>query len=95
MPAPTRQRHEPPEQRVGELDVGVTGQILALRVHGRRRRSLAEVGKSWEWASLAWTTSRVDALKRGLQVVSVRRSAKTFLMTSVSLGDTTTLLVAS
>ena len=54
-----------------------------------------ELGKSWEWTSLPWTTRRVEALKRGLQVVSVRTLAKTFLITSVSLGDTTKDLVAS
>ena len=61
----------------------------------RRATGRPELGKSWEWASLAWTISRVDALKRGLQVVRVRTSAKTFLITSVSLGDTTQLFVVS
>src|SRR6185437_16946291 len=54
-----------------------------------------EFGKSCECASLPCTISLVDALKRGLQVVRVMRSAKAFLITDVSLGDTTQVLVVS
>ena len=87
---------KPQNKRLGERDSRVAGQVLALRdPRGASPRAGREFGNSWEWTSLAWTTSRVEALKRGLQVVSVRTSAKTFLITSVSLGDTTKLLVVS
>ncbi len=46
-------------------------------------------GKSWECASCAVTTRRVEALKRGLQVVSVSRFVKALSSTAVSFGDTT------
>ena len=54
-----------------------------------------EFGKSWEWASVAWTTRRVEALKRGLQVVRVSWLPRTLSTTAVSLGETTKLLVVS
>src|ERR1700677_1745103 len=60
----------------------------------RGRGGKPEFGKSWECASVAWTTRRLVALKRGLQVVRVSWSAKTLSTTVVSLGDTTKLLVA-
>jgi len=52
-------------------------------------------GKSCECASLAWTTSLVDALNLGLQVVSVSMLAKALLITVVSLGDATKDFVVS
>ena len=49
-----------------------------------------EFGKSCEWANSAVTTSRVLALKRGLQVVRVTKSAPgVFFKTVVSFGETT------
>ncbi len=60
-----------------------------MRIDVRRDAGQARFWNSWEWASLACTMSRVDALKRGLHVVSVRMLAGTGVMTVVSLGDTT------
>ena len=74
MPAHDDRVSEAPEQRAGELDArsrrpgsGSWGRACSVLPLGR-----PEFGKSWEWASLAWTTRRVEALKRGLQVVRVR-----------------------
>src|ERR1019366_9738809 len=51
--------------------------------------------KSCEWTSLAVTTRRVDALKRGLQVVNVTHAPVWFCRMAPSEGETTWLPVVS
>ena len=57
--------------------------------------SLVVVMNRREWANVACTTRRVDALKRGLHVVRVSVLPVESANTAVSLGDTTKLLVTS
>ncbi len=95
-----------PEHRIDELAVRTAGQSTRLRCRLRTarlvRRAVRRLDRlggvaanSWEWTSLAITTSRVDALKRGLQVVRVTHAPDWFCRIAPSDGETTWLPVVS